>query len=393
MTTRDQRKIDGARRKYEAALARLATAGRGNRHHQLYPAAILGLYARLGAEQIETDLFDAGGYGPGDRGEIRETIRKAEREATIDPVGDFDGDAAYRRPAPRPRELTIKAYCAEQAAAATPAERAFVRSMIAAGADKPQPTQGATAADMERDGYGRRAADLIAASPEPIPSTPGEQAAAQILLMGADWRWPVWAGDGNQAKNPAAVRDAAEWADAFRKGERVPPLACINQVTGEAAHGGTFRNDSTVAAWRHIRIEFDDLPLSLQAAFWLGAWRTQALPIRAVTFSGGKSLHALLRIEECPDRVPGTQPNGQPVRETSNAADLDFYRRQWGTVARALSSDPEAALRCDLNAPNPSSMMRLAGHLRTDYKGGRHAPTWQRLLLITPPDLENDQLF
>lgn len=393
MTTRDKRKIDGARRKYEAALENLARTGRGNRHHQLYPAAILGLYARLDADQIESDLFDAGGYRNADRGEIRETIRKAERETTVDPLETFDGQASYRRPRPRQREQTIKEYCTDQAKAATQGERAFVRAMIAAGSDKPQPAKWATVADLERDGYGIRAADIMHASPQMIPATPSEQAAAQIMLMGADWRWKVWAGDGYQAKNPATVRDAFELADAWRNGERVPPLACINQVTGDAGRGGSYRNDETVAVWRHVRIEFDDLPLPLQAAFWLGAWRTHALPVRAVTFSGGKSLHALLRIEECPDRVPGTQPSGQHVREISNAADMDFYRRQWGILARAIASDPDAALRCDLNAPNPSSMIRLAGHLRTDYKGGRHAPTWQRLLFITQPDLENDQIF
>lgn len=386
--------IEGARRKYEAALSGIAAAGKGGRHNKLFPAAVLGVYARISQEQIVEDIFGAGGYREIERGEIRHAVRDAVRRAT---VYDVDGSASggnwvRRFPKAERAPKTLRQHCEDEARKATPGERGFVRSMIAAGSGRPTPSPSATVDGLERDGYGIRAADFVRVSPQRIPDTPAEQAAAQILLIGADWRWKVWAGHGYQARNAAAVRYADEWADYLRHGGEIPPLVCANQVSGLPSGGGSFRCDETVAAFRHVRIEFDELPLPLQAAFWLGVWRSRSLPLRCVTFSGGKSLHALLRIEECPDRVPGAN-GGHPVRETANAADLDFYRRQWGALARALATDPDAALRCDINAPNPSSMIRLGGHLRTEYKGGRHAPTWQRLLFMLPPDMENDQIF
>jgi hypothetical protein len=112
--------------------------------------------------------------------------------------------------------------------------------------------------------------------------------------------------------------------------------------TGEK--GGWTDND--VTAHRFAVLESDLLPLELQ----LAVIARLPLPIAAIIFSGGKSYHALVRV---------------------NAPDALAYRRDVGrmlALLRSLGFDPQTG--------NPSRMSRLPGTMRSDQQ--------QRLIYLAP---------
>jgi hypothetical protein len=96
--------------------------------------------------------------------------------------------------------------------------------------------------------------------------------------------------------------------------------------------------------------EFDGMPLADQFAFWMG-WGLDA--VTAVTFSGSKSLHALLRVD---------------------AANREEWEKsvKGGLFRRVL-----VPLGCDRACVNPARLSRLAGARRAD-KGG----AVQKLLFV-----------
>ena len=78
---------------------------------------------------------------------------------------------------------------------------------------------------------------------------------------------------------------------------------CIgkNPLTGRQGTNGkgepSFTSQDCIAAYRYALIEFDALPLQEQCAFWAGWLRRPNLApqLAALTFSGGKSIHGLVR--------------------------------------------------------------------------------------------------
>ncbi len=99
-------------------------------------------------------------------------------------------------------------------------------------------------------------------------------------------------------------------------------------------------------------IEFDDLPLSLQCAFWLGLLAKSPLAplVAAITYSGGKSLHGLLHV---------------------GCSTLEEWRRVQGKLRGLLATDPEQRMdtngrtiypfRADVQAMHPRQGTRLPG--------------------------------
>jgi len=88
-----------------------------------------------------------------------------------------------------------------------------------------------------------------------------------------------------------------------------------------------------------------------QLAFW---WGYRAAPIVALIDSGGKSIHALLRVDA-------------PSRE---AWEADVEQRLFSRVLCPLG--------CDAACRNESRLSRLPGHFR------REKNQWQRLLYLNP---------
>ena len=71
------------------------------------------------------------------------------------------------------------------------------------------------------------------------------------------------------------------------------PLFCINPVTSEPDEKNSLRSDNCVSEYRHVLLESDKLPLGQQVALIRGL----KLPVLSLTFSGGKSIHALVRTD------------------------------------------------------------------------------------------------
>jgi hypothetical protein len=95
--------------------------------------------------------------------------------------------------------------------------------------------------------------------------------------------------------------DARE-LDTFRTGKPQGVWYLCNPVTGESVPDGTTNKDGTphltrrsyrtVTAWRYMVLESD----KANPAHWLAALAQMPLPISAIYSSGGKSIHALVRM-------------------------------------------------------------------------------------------------
>ena len=85
--------------------------------------------------------------------------------------------------------------------------------------------------------------------------------------------------------------------DSFRAEKRCGVWFLCNPVTGEYAenHRGkqTRRSRQNVTAWRYLVLESDEA----KPEHWLAALAQMPLPISAIYTSGGKSIHALVRID------------------------------------------------------------------------------------------------
>ena len=110
---------------------------------------------------------------------------------------------------------------------------------------------------------------------------------------------------------------------------------------GETADGRkSYIAQSCLAAFPHMILEFDDLPIDAQCQFWAGFIRESKLPLVCLVHSGGKSIHGCVHV---------------------GAADaLDWYAKRAQMVALFVS-DPDAAFRADVQAMRPRTGMRLAG--------------------------------
>lgn len=144
---------------------------------------------------------------------------------------------------------------------------------------------------------------------------------------------------------------AAHWLDLLANEQAVPQseAGCwirLNPTDGRGIH------DTRMTAFRYSLLEFDEIPVELQLAFFAKV----RLPIAALVKSGGKSVHAWVHI---------------------GAADLDVYRAQVKALYAALEQ-----FGVDPANKNPSRLARLPGARRQD-SGARNGGL-QRLLYLNP---------
>jgi hypothetical protein len=151
---------------------------------------------------------------------------------------------------------------------------------------------------------------------------------------------------------PQHVRLVSEWIRRFERGF-IPEHIVPNPLTGK--QGTTkdgkpsYRADACVACFRFAVLEFDGLPRAEQIHFWAGA----RLPIAALIDSGGKSIHAWVRID----------------------AENEM---EWRVNVEERLFDVLAAIGIDRSCRNESRLSRTPGHLRLST--GNH----QRLLYLAP---------
>ena len=132
------------------------------------------------------------------------------------------------------------------------------------------------------------------------------------------------------------------------------PFFIVNPLSGTPQETGSFRSDVNVSSFRYVVVESDTLPLNKQTALLNGL----KLPIVSMTFTGGKSIHALLDASAL--------NGGTPVRNLS----------EWRHVVKENLFGQIAPLGFDLQTSNPARLSRLPGIWRHDKN------QFQKLLYI-----------
>ncbi len=330
--------------KFEEALRRIPRPGGNGCHQALLGAANYGVM--IGLDEEELVRLIAAAIPAGDREvperEIRDAVRKAFHDHSVRQSGGM-------------REKTTP-----KDAAAGPAfdVRAFMLHHLKLGA-------------------GATADHIIAQSPVPIPADPAEHTALVIeRLYGQRLDECLCIGDRHESD----VRPVGYWLDRLKSGPIQKPHIIPNTFTGtpgpkKDGRGMSLRADSCVKSFMHCVVEFDTMPHYLlhdetTAAFraendlegvpflqsWqLAFWATVQLPVVALIDSGGKSIHAWLKVEDCPDNACWEQ-----------------------TIEMRLYKDFLVPLGVDPACRNESRLSRLPGSVRPET--GR----CQRLLYFCP---------
>lgn len=118
---------------------------------------------------------------------------------------------------------------------------------------------------------------------------------------------------------------------------------CVNPLTGEADEKGSFRSSGCVKEFRYLLLESDKLPLNQQVPLLAGL----ELPVVAMTFSGSKSIHALVRV----DKITGI----------GKINDLQEWKKKVGDLFTFL-----VPLCFDGATKDPVRLSRLPGSWRPD---------------------------
>lgn len=160
------------------------------------------------------------------------------------------------------------------------------------------------------------------------------------------------------------IRTYLEWGADVENGVPLPgDLIVPNAISGKEAETTDGRKsliaESCISKFTFVLVEFDSMPLKVQAAFWRGLLTKSPLAPKVVSivYSGGKSLHGLLRVG-C-----RTRDEWQTVRDQ---------------LRRLLATDPDPASRADEQAMRPRTGTCLPGVRRFD--NGK----LQRLLYLNP---------
>ena len=317
--------MKNAEQEYRAALADFSQpGGRWNAKGRL---TYWGKAAGLTAEEI---VSDARAAGVTDRDA---DIRRGWNDAK--PRGDHrQGGRRHYAPRAKPKP--------------PPTFPSYVRDMVAAG------------------GGAATSADLRALSPVVVPKDGAKQTAAFLrsLFDTADILY-IFRDDtpttGKPGQNLKPCRGWLAELDgcATVRGDLIVP----NPFTGEEADTTDGRKSyiaqAALARFPFIVVEFDDLPLPDQAAFWRGLLARSPLgaKVAALVYSGGKSIHGLL-FADCL-----TLAEWQGVREQ---------------LRRLLAADFDPAFRADEQAMRPRTGVRLPGVRR--FGTGRR----QELLYLAP---------
>jgi len=136
-------------------------------------------------------------------------------------------------------------------------------------------------------------------------------------------------------------------------GDRFPYFV-INPLTGNPDEKGSFRSNANVKEYSYVLLESDSLPLDQQIPLICGL----GLKPVSMTFSGGKSIHTLLRVVDI--------PYDESVKN----------QETWDAVVKKNFFGQVAPLGFDKATSNPARLSRLPGIYRPD-KG-----TFQSLLYI-----------
>jgi len=130
---------------------------------------------------------------------------------------------------------------------------------------------------------------------------------------------------------------------------------CVNPLTGEADETGSLRSSKCVKDFRYVLLESDDNPLTQQIPLLAGL----EMPVVAMTFSGGKSIHALAKVDS--------------ILGVGAIKDLTEWKQRIGDIFRLL-----VPLGFDGATKDPVRLSRLPGSWRFDKQ------MVQQLLYLNP---------
>jgi hypothetical protein len=328
-----------ARGYFEKGLAELAN----NHPRNEKQIAVMKQGVRAGLSEAEITAAVKSHWGEGRQPDAREL------ERAYDVAYEAVGQSPDTAQAPESKEARAKRRAEESARRAAEIEYGQAAALEAMKTLAPEP--------MSFE-------ELQEKSPFPlggfcIDDYPG-QAAALFLRTLYSPEDMVFCGTDNlyglNQKN--AIRGAYELSESILDGAPFPPFIVCNPLSGELAptkdgKGQTYRGDNCVSSYRYTVFESDIAPLEIQAAFLWG--RIQAgWPIVSITYSGGKSLHALIRV----DGIETAEQWKQEIRE--------------GLFPFLVT------LGADDACANPARLTRFPGYYRED-KGKRQTLLWLAL--------------
>jgi hypothetical protein len=328
--------------RFEAALRALPAPGGNGCHPALLGAANYGAMAGLDEDEIVVRL--AASVPQGSRSVSERELRDAARRAVRDHALRLSGGR-------------ISAEIASQQEPCFDACRFML--------------------DYVKRGSGLKDADIAGLSDVAIPTNPADHANVLFdTLYGCDEDAFLFIGELRETR----VRTVKEWRKRFAGGSSPLPHIVPNTLSGaegltKDGFSKSFRADSCVSQFRFCVAEFDSLPRYLLRegvanelarnkglsgpAFprdWqLAFWATVPLPVVALIDSGGKSIHAWLRVDDCDNSASWEQ-----------------------AVERRLYADFLVPLGVDPACRNEARLSRMPGHFRRD-RG-----QWQRLLYLNP---------
>ena len=223
---------------------------------------------------------------------------------------------------------------------------------------KPKPSRAVEdCVEAGRRGLCTSSAALMSLSPVDVRRMDAtEQRRAQLAAMfdRPDLRaLPVGIAPHSGAWIPRAGHDFMPVADWLSDGARLATageLVKVNPFTGASENREDGKphlaTNATVATFPHALMEFDEMPLPDQCAFWYGALTLYRLPVVALVYSGGRSVHGVVRVD-CATRA-----------EFDKAADL---------ARRTFAASPNPSMRLDVQSlALPIAGARLAGCVRAD---------------------------
>lgn len=155
------------------------------------------------------------------------------------------------------------------------------------------------------------------------------------------------------------IRTVEDWIKYFSSGGKTAPFIIVNPLTGKPApkktgDGETYRGDGNIQTFRYCLVEFDNLSREDQIRFWTAA----RLPFVALVDSGGKSIHAWLRVQ-------GIQS-------------MEDWQKE---IRQELYEQCLIPLGVDSACSNPARLSRLPGHLRDNGN-------YQKILWLAKPEKE-----
>lgn len=302
--------------KYWDDLARLPDAV-GERNHRLLGIANRGIEGGRSPEEVVREIIEASGDPPLAETEVRRAVTKAERD--VQPNG---GNHPHTRP-------TAPAYPTRARPSWEAGALQLVSAMCKAGSDI------APESFLER-------------SPVRVTSDPVEQTQTFLERLWGPSEYLFIGEQYSPAERGVALRTRDEWLTAPHA--ELGPQIMANPLTGlvgKTQDGKASRRSlECVAAYRYALIEFDAMPVEVQFAFWAGIVDQNVLPVASIVFSGGKSLHGLVRL---------------------NAWNAKEWKSYWGDLERLLCSGrAPAEFRADAACKDATRQTRLPGVVRPD---------------------------